>query len=289
MRSIAVVAAVAVPLAIIIVVLSLPDPRDQNAEGRGAEPEQAEAQSTPYEPDPQLMGRRSYGPIHPQTGEDVPLSVAELAAGADPEMRVGSMQSADFSQARMWLPRVQGGINSPVEPILAQMPADPAPEQRQEGDRRIFTYTFPDDSQAILTFRPGGFGDREPILYAANVIEDGPAAVAWDAAMGVRRRAIEAAASARETSSADDDAGQSQARAYLSRIRGDIGSPMESILSQMPDDIIPSRRQSGEQRIFTYEFDDGSQMILTFRPREAGRGLILYTVDVRDLGGRWSR
>ena len=76
--------------------------------------------------------------------------------------------------------------------------------------------------------------------------------------------------------------GESQARAYLSRIRGDIGSPMEEILSQMPDNIIPQRRRSGDQRIFTYTFGDESRMILSFVPRDAGTGLVLYFVDVRD-------
>ena len=79
------------------------------------------------------------------------------------------------------------------------------------------------------------------------------------------------------------------ARLWLGTVQGGLDSPMEQILPQMPDDIFPERRQSGQDRIFTYGFEDGSQMVLTFRPREAGQGLILYTVDVRDLGGRWSR
>ena len=76
--------------------------------------------------------------------------------------------------------------------------------------------------------------------------------------------------------------GESQARAYLSEVQGELDSPLEQILPQMPDDLIPSRRQSGDRRIFAYAFEDGSRMILTFRPRGGGRGLTLYTVDVED-------
>ena len=64
---------------------------------------------------------------------------------------------------------------------------------------------------------------------------------------------------------------------------------MEQILPQMPDDIIPERRQSGQDRIFTYPFEDGSSMILRFRPSGVGHGLSLYTVDVSDLDTRWQR
>ena len=75
---------------------------------------------------------------------------------------------------------------------------------------------------------------------------------------------------------------ESLAGAYLSEVQGGLDSPLEQILPQMPDGLIPSRRQSGDRRIFTYAFEDGSRMILTFRPRGGGRGLTLYTVDVED-------
>ena len=77
------------------------------------------------------------------------------------------------------------------------------------------------------------------------------------------------------------DAPQS-ARPYLSRIQGDLGTPMESILSQMPDGMIPTRDRRGEDRVFTYTFGDGSEMILVFRPSGNQTGLELYMVDVRD-------
>ncbi len=75
---------------------------------------------------------------------------------------------------------------------------------------------------------------------------------------------------------------ESMARAYLSRVQGGIDSPMGDILPQMPDGMIPERRQSGANRTFTYTFGDDSQMILTFRPQEVGQGLALYTTSVAD-------
>ena len=72
------------------------------------------------------------------------------------------------------------------------------------------------------------------------------------------------------------------ARPYLSRIRGGIGSPLVDVLSQMPDDMTPSIDLRGEDRIFTYTFGDGSEMILVFRRSGEQDGLELYMVDVRD-------
>ena len=72
------------------------------------------------------------------------------------------------------------------------------------------------------------------------------------------------------------------ARPYLSRIRGGIGSPLVDVLSQMPDDMTPSIDLRGEDRVFTYTFGDGSEMILVFRPSGNQTGLELYMVDVRD-------
>ncbi|MCY4509455.1 MAG: hypothetical protein OXG35_21190 [Acidobacteria bacterium] len=75
--------------------------------------------------------------------------------------------------------------------------------------------------------------------------------------------------------------GVSMARATASRVQGGLDSPLERIMVQMPDDVVPTRRLSGQNRIFTYTFTDGSQLILTFRPGAPGEGLFLYTVDVR--------
>ena len=71
------------------------------------------------------------------------------------------------------------------------------------------------------------------------------------------------------------------ARSTASRVQGGLDSPLELIMVQMPDDVVPTRRLSGQNRIFTYTFTDGSQLILTFRPGAPGEGLFLYTVDVR--------
>ena len=78
-------------------------------------------------------------------------------------------------------------------------------------------------------------------------------------------------------------AAQSQARRQLSRMSGDLGDSMESILSQMPDGMQPRRERRGEQRIFTYTFTDRSQLIFTFVPREGGgQGLVLYSIGVEE-------
>ena len=78
-------------------------------------------------------------------------------------------------------------------------------------------------------------------------------------------------------------AAQSQASRQLSRMKGDLGDPMEAILAQMPDGMQPRRERRGEQRIFTYTFSDRSQLIFSFVPREGGgRGLVLYFIDVKD-------
>ena len=65
-------------------------------------------------------------------------------------------------------------------------------------------------------------------------------------------------------------------------IRGGIGTSMESILSQMPDGMVPTRDRRGEDRVLTYTFGDGSEMILAFRPSGSQTGLELYMVDVRE-------
>lgn len=77
-------------------------------------------------------------------------------------------------------------------------------------------------------------------------------------------------------------AGQASARQWLSRVTGDLGTPMAQIMTQMPNDIQPSRSQSGEDRIFVWRFRDGSEIEMSFRPRAVGQGLELYWVDVND-------
>ena len=113
MRSTAAAAATAVPLVVIIGVLSLPDPRGQSVEPV----ESPETQPAPYEPDPRLMERRSYGPIDPVTGADVgSLSVEELAlrgAGVQASGGVGGLAGAVVAVAgRRRAQRAHGGRSS---------------------------------------------------------------------------------------------------------------------------------------------------------------------------------
>lgn len=77
---------------------------------------------------------------------------------------------------------------------------------------------------------------------------------------------------------------ESQARRQLGRMRGELGDPLEEIISQMASTgITPRRRQRGDYRIFTYPFGDESQLIFTFEPREDGRrGLVLYSIDLKE-------
>ncbi|MCY4661208.1 MAG: hypothetical protein OXF93_15600 [Acidobacteria bacterium] len=53
---------------------------------------------------------------------------------------------------------------------------------------------------------------------------------------------------------------ESMALAHLGRMTGGLDDPMGRILSQMPDGMIPDRRQYGERREFKYTFADRSQV-----------------------------
>ena len=77
---------------------------------------------------------------------------------------------------------------------------------------------------------------------------------------------------------------ESEARQQMSRVRGRVGlgDPIGPILEQMPSRAVLQRRQSGEDRIFTYMFGDGSRLILGARPGGDQTGLVLYFVDVED-------
>ena len=78
-------------------------------------------------------------------------------------------------------------------------------------------------------------------------------------------------------------AAQSQARRQLSRMRGDLGDPLESIIGQMASTgITPRRTRRGKYRIFTYPFGDRSQLIFWFEPAGEQQGLVLYMIDVEE-------
>ena len=72
------------------------------------------------------------------------------------------------------------------------------------------------------------------------------------------------------------------ARDWLPRVRGGLDSPMQAILSQMPDGIQPDISMRLDRRAFSYRFPDGSRLILAFRPLGRGQGLVLDYVDVED-------
>ena len=62
-----------------------------------------------------------------------------------------------------------------------------------------------------------------------------------------------------------------------------IGDPVESVLGAMTDyGYEPTRSRTGERRLFTYRFDDGSGLVLVFVPPDApGTGLVLDDIIVR--------
>ena len=64
-------------------------------------------------------------------------------------------------------------------------------------------------------------------------------------------------------------------------LESSIGNSVESVLRSMAG-YEPSRSRSGEDRRFTYRFDDGSGLVLVFRPPGgAGSGLVLDDITVR--------
>ena len=76
--------------------------------------------------------------------------------------------------------------------------------------------------------------------------------------------------------------GPSEARQQLEGMRGDLDvTPMSEIFEQMPD-MQPERSQSGQDRIFTYRFPDGSRLIFAARPRGGQTGLVLRYIDIQE-------
>ena len=89
-----------------------------------------------------------------------------------------------------------------------------------------------------------------------------------------------ASPSAGRTAASMKRAGMSLARSVASSIQGELDTPMNRVLAQMPDDVTPERSRSGEDRTFIYRFADGSRLTLVARPLGDGRGLALYYVDI---------
>lgn len=78
----------------------------------------------------------------------------------------------------------------------------------------------------------------------------------------------------------------SKAREWAKRVKAELDvTTLQQFVVQMPEGMQPKREQKGQNRVFTYTFSDGSQIIATFRPRGgagSGQGLVLYMVDIRD-------
>ena len=86
----------------------------------------------------------------------------------------------------------------------------------------------------------------------------------------------------RRTAASMKRPGMSLARSVASAIQGELDTPMDRVLPQMPADVSPERSRSGADRTFTYAFRDGSRLILAARPSGDGRGLALYFVDIQE-------
>jgi len=61
------------------------------------------------------------------------------------------------SDARTWAENAKGTLGAPLEDFMRQIPDDALPPQMgRSGSNRKFTFTFPDGSLIIATFRPRG-------------------------------------------------------------------------------------------------------------------------------------
>ena len=86
--------------------------------------------------------------------------------------------------------------------------------------------------------------------------------------------------SARRTSTPQPRMG---ARAWASRVQGELDSPMQDIQAQLAESgVSPTLSRQGDLRIFTYTFHDGSEQEFAAEPAGGQRGLVLYYVDIRD-------
>ena len=72
------------------------------------------------------------------------------------------------------------------------------------------------------------------------------------------------------------------ALAWADRVEVYEGMPLEEVMAQMPDTIQPAGRQVGSDRIFTWTFRDGSQIVVGFRALGPGAGLGMRFVDIRE-------
>jgi hypothetical protein len=98
-----------------------------------------------------------------------------------------------------------------------------------------------------------------------------------------RPAAAEASTARPSRESSTAPAGSSHARAWVGKVKATVDlTTLEEVMRQMPDNIPPQASRSGDNRVFTWLFPDGSNLKLTFRARGgegSGGGLVLYMVE----------
>jgi len=76
------------------------------------------------------------------------------------------------SDARTWAENAKGTPGTPLEDFMRQIPNDALPPQMgRSGSNRKFTFTFPDGSLIVATFRPRGVegSGRGLALYTIEI------------------------------------------------------------------------------------------------------------------------
>lgn len=86
-----------------------------------------------------------------------------------------------------------------------------------------------------------------------------------------------------QTTVPSEHAVESEARKISRTVKASLDTTtLEQFMIQMPD-ILATRSISGDKRIFTWTFSDGSKIVATFQPAGGpGTGLVLHMVDIRD-------
>ena len=94
--------------------------------------------------------------------------------GTTPQRRTAaSMKRPGMSLARSVASAIQGGLDTPMDRVLAQMPDDVSPERSRSGADRLFTYSYSDGSKLVLSFRPREEGaQRGLVLYFVDIIQE---------------------------------------------------------------------------------------------------------------------
>ena len=151
-----------------------------------------------------------------------------------------------------------GGYSPAIAGLISKL--------RQRGAVRI----------RVTKWRDEPVTDRFGLPGSSRAIGSLPCAAARTAAPRQRT------ATQRRTAASMKRPGMTLARSVASAIQGELDTPMDRILAQMPDDVIPERSRSGADRMFIYRFADGSRLTLVARPAGDRSGLALYYVDIED-------